>query len=156
MAARRPPAANAIKPLHGFTLVELLMANALFGIVIALLVPAAQAARESPHRAQCANGLKPAGRAAVNIQSDRKSFCREGTNIGPTRDRARFSPAGPWYLFAMIFTWMWFRFDTEDCASSQSDAPSRCKRPIAAAGRDDERGSPVADSAEKTLTCQTR
>lgn len=85
---------------RGFTLVELLVVIAIIGILIALLLPAVQAAREAARRMQCSNNCKQLGLALHNFHDAYNrfpAFYNDPVNLG------RNAVRGSWLLPLMPF-----------------------------------------------------
>jgi len=117
---------------RAFTLVELLVVIAIIGILIALLLPAINAAREAGRRAQCMNNAKQMGLACINYQENMGAFpigCRvaRGTTNFPTTT----SWDANWVVLVLPYTEnsaLLQMYDNKQHLSQALNAPFRASR----------------------------
>jgi prepilin-type N-terminal cleavage/methylation domain-containing protein/prepilin-type processing-associated H-X9-DG protein len=109
-----------LKRSRGFTLVELLVVIAIIGVLVALLLPAIQSAREAARRTSCNNNLKNLGIAALNFHDSHKKL--------PTSNRAAGVTNAPRYAWATLM----LPYFEEQNVYDQYDFKSNWSKPTAA------------------------
>jgi prepilin-type N-terminal cleavage/methylation domain-containing protein/prepilin-type processing-associated H-X9-DG protein len=127
----------ATRSRPGFTLIELLVVISIIGILVALLLPAVQSARQAAQRIQCTNQMKQIALAMHNYESQLKSY-PFGSILG-VGDTIRSQP-GPNNRWYDDFTWQsqiggfieqqaWFNsFNFKNSASHESNFTGRSMR----------------------------
>jgi prepilin-type N-terminal cleavage/methylation domain-containing protein len=104
-----------------FTLVELLVVIAIIGILIALLLPAVQAAREAARRMQCSNNLKQTGLALHNYH-DTHNYIPSTWIIMKGNYRSGYADAGCYSAFTAMLPYMELNTIYEEILTQKCDA----------------------------------
>ena len=121
-----------------FTLVELLVVIAIIGVLVALLLPAVQAAREAGRRGQCTNNVRQLGIAMLNYESGHSGLPPLAVVWTGREYRDRYQAVGPgswyddhgWYTFVAPFIEQAGYTNLLDLNRSLSDAVNEAARKV--------------------------
>jgi len=118
-------------PRKAFTLVELLVVIAIIGMLVGLLLPAVQQAREAARQMQCGNNLKQLGLAALNHESTVKSFPTGGWHWYMVGDADRGfggNQPGGWHFSLLPFIEQNALYQLSALGESSTATPSGTKK----------------------------
>jgi prepilin-type N-terminal cleavage/methylation domain-containing protein/prepilin-type processing-associated H-X9-DG protein len=113
----------------GFTLVELLVVIAIIGVLVSLLLPAVNAAREAARRTQCLNNIRQMAMATLNYESARGQFPPAIQFPSSVTNAATSAEYGPnWVILSLPFIEEQGTYDLFDLSLPISDPANRAAR----------------------------
>ena len=135
---------------------------AIIGVLVALLLPAVQAAREAARRTECANKLKQFGLALHNYHSTHNRFPPAGINYGWCRnpsihgnygDNGIFNVNGILFLLPYLEqTALYDQYDHKAAASNVTEGNTGCCAPVDSAGTGTLAGDAVTSGNSKVVS----
>jgi prepilin-type N-terminal cleavage/methylation domain-containing protein/prepilin-type processing-associated H-X9-DG protein len=115
---------GARRDARGFTLVELLVVIAIIGVLIALLLPAVQAARESARRISCTNNLKQVGLSLLEYVSAKQTFPPAQTVFSSQAENDITNPPWAWSFLILPYMDQQMVYDLIHSANTTLVAPN--------------------------------